>query len=152
MRENSSSNELEVMQIDSMKPISKNDPNYLDLRIYFFGRPDSLVLAISKKCLVGEIITRLLFLAEKDKEVELLLLKDISPLLRNNYQDITLYEMRLLDDDDESIHSYRPLYDMGAMDNEKPIGHFLTSGVALCRSPKYNKIIKRMMKGILLTR
>ncbi len=58
----------------------------------------------------------------------------IKPKFGYNYNDPSLYEMRLLDDESElnSDLEHMPLYETGPLYNEKPIGSFFGMALAFC--------------------
>lgn len=127
--------------------ISEDDPDYLQLIIYFFGTPDSITIFVSKQHLVGQLIGHLLALAEREDEIRKLFIRDIPPSLHDNYKNNNFYELRLVDDDNDFGKNYLPLDDMGAIDNDNPIGTFPISEFVICRASNYDMIIQQIEKG-----
>lgn len=126
----------ESKRISLLPEISKTDPCYQPLKVYFFGTPQSITLALSKNYQVHQIITHVLALGDTDLRVKMLLTQGLAEQMRDSYRSPELYEMRLLEDEDDE-EAYTPLYETGPLDKEGIIGAFLLEKAVLCRKKEY---------------
>ncbi len=64
------------------------------------------------------------------------------------FKSSTLYELRLLEEDDDEGFYYAPLYDIGPLDRQKFIGEIATDGVAMCRVKDFYKRISKQPESM----
>lgn len=144
MRENSVVNQKDCKRICLLPEISKGSPEYLLLKVYFFGTPQYTKLPISKAYTVENLIMHILALTDINPQIKGYFEQELPKEIRGNYKCPELYEMRLLEDEDDPDEAYIPFYTAGPLDRGKPIGAFLVTGVALCRSKDYEETIRQL--------
>eukprot|EP00826_Nyctotherus_ovalis_P022515 TRINITY_DN1743_c0_g3_i1.p1 TRINITY_DN1743_c0_g3~~TRINITY_DN1743_c0_g3_i1.p1 ORF type:complete len:210 (-),score=35.53 TRINITY_DN1743_c0_g3_i1:1009-1638(-) len=135
--------------ITLLPTVLATDPNYQQLRVYFFGTPHFTVLHISRSYHVAQLIAHVLALADVDPQIKTWLTQDLPKAISDDYKNPELFEMRLLEDEEDE-ESFVPLYETGPLDKERPIGAFLVEGVVFCRIREYEECIKVIDSGILL--
>ncbi len=127
---------------------SAKDPNRQNLRVYLFGTRESVDLVVSKKNKVDEIIRHVIALTMSHAPLHKLFIKDLPEMARADYQNPALYELRLLEEEDDPEEFYLPFYDAGPLDGNKPIGDFSVTGVALCRVKGYRAVLKEITESM----
>jgi hypothetical protein len=123
--------------------VSKSDPSYQSLRIYFFGTPKFLTLGIAKHYQVSHLIVHVIALGDTNSQVKEWLTQGLPDSIKDNYRNPELYEMRLLEDEEDE-EAYIPLYETGPLDKKGQIGAFFVSGVVFCRIKEYEQSIKEL--------
>ena len=129
-----------------MPEVSKADPNYQSLKVYFFGTPKSITLGVSKNYQISHLIAHIIALADTNTQIKEWLTQGLPESIKDNYKNLELYEMRLLEDEEDE-EAYVPLYETGPLNKKGHIGAFLMNAVALCRTQEYEESIKQVDKG-----
>lgn len=108
------------------------DRTRFKLRVYLFATSQYLDIIVSRLHTVEEVIRHVISTCLGNRELRI---KFFDPFgSGSTYRAILnqeLYEMRLLDDDEDE--GYLPLYDIAALSNGKCIGEFGADSLALCR-------------------
>jgi hypothetical protein len=100
---------------DFLLPIpSEGDPTAVKIKIYLFSTPKFINVTINKASKIGDLIKHLITIYKKDP-----LLSNEKPLLYPTVPDA--YELRLIDDEDGEA-SYKPFYEVGALDRREKVG------------------------------
>ncbi len=107
------------------------DWSRFSLKIYLFGTRKYLDLVISKQHTVEEVIKHVISVCMTTAELKRQFFD--SAFTSRAYLNSELYELRLLDDDDEDEY-YLPLYDIAPLHRSKCIGDFGADALALCRA------------------
>jgi len=95
---------------------NEKDPDYLSMKIYFFGTPENFEINISKKNKVIDVIRHIMTLYQKNDRLSVK-----CPLKFPNNPEA--YELRLVDDEDED-EQFKPYYDIGSLEDQDEIGEF----------------------------
>lgn len=148
MRKNLQGNMGDSNHSNLLPQVAESDPNYLSLKTYFFGTSQYTILNISKSYKVEELIQHIIVLAEVDPQIKEYFVRGLPKQFQKNYQNPELYEMRLLEDEEDPDEPHIPLYETGPLDRERPIGVFLVKGVAFCRTKDYQEILGQSYNGI----
>jgi len=135
-------------EISLLPTAAENEPEKQKLRIFLFGTTEYVDLFIAKKHTVEEIINHVICLSNSNVTVRKLFLEGLLEPIQPHYKNPTLYEIKLLEDEEDPEEYYIPLYDAGALDNKKPIGEFSVSAVAFCRIKHFQHVLKDLNKSI----
>ncbi len=102
---------------------------------------------ISKTHRVDEIIKHVITVSAKDTKLNELFKRGLTEeTLAKKFKDPSLYELRLLEEDDERGYCF-PLYEIAALDRYRPIGDFATDEVGFCRIKEFAQTLSGLSQS-----
>lgn len=128
-------------QVAFLPRVSEADPNHKRLKLYFFGSPQFTFLSVSKTHRVEQLISHVVGLAEVDPHIGKCFSQGVPTQVQANFKEPELYEIRFVEDEDDSATSHVPLYVAEPLDRESCVGGFLVNSLAFCRTREYEEII-----------
>lgn len=141
-------NEHNSKNVALLPYISQNNPSYQRLKVYFFETPQFTILSISREHRISELISHIIALSDVDPQVGTYFNESLPKKIKGNYKDPELYEMRLLEDEDDPKSGHIPCIEGEKMNITKNIGSFLVSAAAFCRTKEYKQLLSKYSKGI----
>lgn len=135
-------------KIRLLPEIDENSPNYRNLKVYFFGTSENILIPMSKDNKVDEIICHIIAISDNNPNMKRLFVCDLPVLILGNYKNPYLYELRFLENEENLDEGYVPLYDTDPLDRDRPIGEFILSAVAFCRTKEYDLALNQASQSI----
>eukprot|EP00826_Nyctotherus_ovalis_P050904 TRINITY_DN6306_c0_g1_i1.p1 TRINITY_DN6306_c0_g1~~TRINITY_DN6306_c0_g1_i1.p1 ORF type:complete len:181 (+),score=37.70 TRINITY_DN6306_c0_g1_i1:24-545(+) len=80
-------------------------------------------------------------LAEVDPHVGKCFGQGVPLQVQENFKEPELYEIRFVEDEEDSVTPHVPFYGAEALDRESCVGCFLVNSLAFCRTKEYEEII-----------
>eukprot|EP00826_Nyctotherus_ovalis_P042397 TRINITY_DN4355_c0_g1_i10.p1 TRINITY_DN4355_c0_g1~~TRINITY_DN4355_c0_g1_i10.p1 ORF type:complete len:325 (-),score=30.65 TRINITY_DN4355_c0_g1_i10:1041-2015(-) len=119
--------------------IAEGDPNFLRLKVYFFGTPQFTFLSVSKEHKVEQLLAHVVSLADVDPNVGECFNNGLPKQVKEGSKDPELYELRFIDENGSK--PYVPLYRGDPLNKESPIGDFSINSVVFCKTKEYEDLI-----------
>lgn len=118
------------MEGDYLLPTpSEGDPGAVRIKIFLLATPKFMELTILKQAKVGDLIRHIMTVYRKDP-----LLGGDKPLQYPKVPEA--YELRLIDDDEGGKESYKPFYEVGALDTRERVGEYASLAFVQVRNYK----------------